>query len=82
LCFQLSVAYLDYLPRFGVPAGLQLAIDQLAIYLDLESPTAGRDERERLDPRFKSVQQFGRETRGAIGIPSNCAVFDSDFGHG
>ncbi len=59
-------------------AGLQLGVNGIAVHMHLEDPAVGGDERDGFDARFKSFQQFSRQTDGARGVVSNCAVFYGD----
>jgi hypothetical protein len=57
---------------------LSLRPDQIAIDLDLERPSTGRDERKRRDPVLLVFQQLRRQTDGFICVVSGDAVLDLD----
>lgn len=72
----------EHFPRFGVPSGGQLAVDQPAVHADFEAATVGGDQPDRFDVGFEFLEQFGRQTDGPVGVVSDRAVDDFDFDHG
>jgi hypothetical protein len=62
-----------------MPPGLQLGVNQLLIYGNLETPAVRRDERNRCDFGLVTFEQISRQTDGAVGVVSNCTVLDADL---
>ena len=67
--------------RRGMPADRLFTKDQLPVHDDVEDAAAGRNEPPRRDVvfQFALVQDFGRQTDGALGMVSGRAVLDADF---
>ena len=65
--------------RFRLTTGIQLGEDEFAIYADLKTATAGGDQRDGLDLRFKTLQQFSCQANGPVSIASNGAVNNLDL---
>jgi hypothetical protein len=61
-----------------VAAGAQFGVEGFAIGHDLEATAVGGDEGELFDFWFVGLQQFGRQTGGALGVVSDGAVGDFD----
>ena len=57
---------------------MPLGIDGVSINGDLETPAAGRDQREGPNVLFE-LQQFVRQTDGVRLVVSNTAILDGDF---
>lgn len=72
---------LTNLARLGVASGHPLAVDGLAIDVNLEDAAAGRNDRELADVVAVGLKQLGRQTGGSRCVASNRAVLDSDV-HG
>lgn len=69
---------LEDLTRLDVPSAGPLAVDALAIDIDFEDPSAGRDDRQLANVLTVVLQQLGRQTGGSRGVASDRAVLDSD----
>jgi len=65
----------------SVFAGLQLAVDQIAIDDDLKRPARRGDQTKTLDVRLEFVEQFVNHAHGTVSIASNGAVLQGDI-HG
>ena len=57
-------------------AGAQLGIQGFTIDDDFEAAPVGGDERKLFDLGFVRLEQFGRQTGGALSIVSDSAVGD------
>ena len=68
-----------HLARLDVAPGLELAVDQRPVDLDLKPAAIAGDEGQRFDVRLKRLQQLVRQTDGAGQVVSNRAVFNGDF---
>jgi hypothetical protein len=67
---------------FGVACGAKLRVDQFTLEADLEPPPIRGDQTYPGQIGFEVLQQFGRQTDGAIGVVSDSAVDDFNIEHG
>ena len=58
---------------------LQLRIDELAVELDLEASSVGRNQRESVEALLEVVEDLGRQTDGLRLIVSSRAVGQGDL---
>jgi hypothetical protein len=62
-----------------MPVRAQLRVQQPAIDADLETPSVRGDQGERLDLGLEFLEQFCRQTGGAVGVVSDRTVDKLDF---
>jgi hypothetical protein len=65
-----------------VPAGLELGVEQLPVNADFVASSAGWNQRDAFNLRFKTFQQFVYQAHGPIVIASDSAVDDLDLHQG
>ena len=70
------------LTGLDVPVGLKLTVDEVAVDLQLKTPTIAGDEDQGLYLVFVSGQDFFRRTDGTREVFSNSAVGEGDVYHG
>ncbi len=64
-----------------MPLGLQLGVDELSVYLDLEPSAVRRDQHEPFDHVFKLLEELTCQAHGPVGVVSDRAVHDLDLEH-
>lgn len=60
---------------------LKFGVDQLPVYADFETASAGWNESYAFNLRFKILEQIACQAHGLVGVVSNRAVNDLDFHH-
>ena len=63
-------------------AGADLRVEQLALNADLKPAPIGWDKAYAGQVGFEVLEQFHRQTDGAVGVVSNGAVDDLNVDHG
>jgi hypothetical protein len=82
LSWALLKKFTDQLHHFaliGVTTGLQLGIYQAVVYRHLKTTANRRNQRQRFDLGFESVEQIYHQTGGAVGVMSNLTIDHLDF---
>ena len=62
--------------------GAQLRVEQLALHADFKPTAIGWDQAHAGQIGFEVLEQFHRQTDGAVGVVSNGAVDDLNVDHG
>ena len=81
MLFEILAKQQRQFTSFDVAAGLEFAVDQVAVYFQFKTPAITGDERERLDLVFVGGQNFFRRTDGTGEVVSNSAVGEGDVNH-
>jgi hypothetical protein len=79
LRFQILPHQFSDLTRVGMPVSLQLRIQQFPIDRKLVPASIGWDQGNRLDLRFKFMDQLRCQTDSSIGVVSDRTVYQVDF---
>jgi hypothetical protein len=69
----------NHLARFRVTVSLELGIDQLIVYLDLEPASVRRDQGQDPDLILELFEQVVCQAHGPVGVVSNRTVDDFDI---
>jgi hypothetical protein len=67
------------LTRLSMAVVFQLGVQQFPIHRKLKAPSIRRHQRDRLDLRFKLLEQFSCQTDSTIGVVSDCTIDQIDL---
>ena len=62
-----------------MPPGFQLGIEQSTVYGQLKTTSIRGHQGQALDFGLESIDEFSRQTDGAVSVMSNCTVDQLDF---